>query len=852
MTSPSTPNSSSLDVEEKISLESALFKITESAVNCKSISEYAERLHKIIQQLTYADNFFVVLYNGEKHKLNFVYVSDKFDSEINCEYLNRLTEDQARRTLTGYMLRTGRMQHLSFNDICMLEERNIVDSVGSQSHDWLGVPLIFDNQILGGMVIQSYQDDITYGQPEEEIMQFIARQIAMVTKSKQAELALIDSNLELENRVKERTEALSIANEALKAEIQERRKSQQVQAALFQITELVSTSESLQGLFFGVHKVIDQLMFAKNEFIALLSEDDQYINFVYFVDQFDSEPPARRYTPNSQPAGLTEQVLDSGESFLYFRGQSGPQEIAGKRASESWLGVPLKDKNKVFGVLAIQSYDKERVYTRDDQLILMTIGQQVATAILRKKDADSLKDAHETLERRVKERTHELEKTIERRKVVEEQLAYESLHDSLTGLPNRLQLTGALSRTLKEGRRQQDGVLALLFLDLDRFKIINDSLGHHIGDLFLVEVSKRLQSCVRSDDLVARLGGDEFCILMPSISKSSVALALCARILKELKKPLEVEGHSLITSASIGIRLANNAEDSPELVMSDADAAMYQAKHQGKNQFCLFDANIKELVTTRMKMERDLRIAVETRALYLVYQPVVNVISEETVGFEALIRWKHPEQGFISPEIFISIAEETGLIVDIGEQVIEMACRKIAELKAKVGKRRIYVNVNVSAVQILSRTLDDVIRRKLSQYEIEPENLNVEITESILIEDYKAALNFVRELKSMGIKVYLDDFGTGYSSLSYLHHFPFDAIKLDRSFIKDLSTNRSNKAIVEAIATLSSNLGIEAVAEGVEEEEQLIALRNMGYPTAQGFYFSKPVEADKIFALLQV
>ena len=833
------------------SLESALFEITECAVDSRSIKEYAERLHRIIEKLTYAKNFFVALYEQDKSSINFVYIADEYDDDIQESVLNKLSSDDLRRTMTGYMLRTGRMQHLTSADTKKLIEKNIIDSVGEDSADWLGVPLIYNNEILGGLVIQSYQSDILYGTKEEEIMQFVARQIALVIKSKQSELALLETNADLEKRVAERTEELFNANEALTAEIQERKKSQQVQTALFQITELVSTSSNLHGLFFGVHQVINQLMFARNEYIALLSNDKSEIEFPYFVDNYDKQPESRPYDPENIEKGFTEMVLSSGESLLYHKGQNNIKGISQSARCESWLGVPLKDKNDVFGVLAIQSYQKERTYSRADQMVLMTIGQQVATAILRKQDADSLRIAHETLERRVRERTSELEETIEKRKLVEERLEYESLHDSLTGLPNRMQLSKALNRLLNKSEQIVEHSMALLFLDLDRFKIINDSLGHHIGDQFLIEVSRRLQRCLRNDDLVARLGGDEFCILMPQIPKETIALSLCARILKELKKPFDVAGHSLITSASIGVRLANTNEESAELIMSDADAAMYQAKHLGKNQYCLFDSNIKKLVTDRMKMERDLREAVANDELYLVYQPIIDISTQTTVGFEALVRWNHPERGFISPDEFISVAEETGIIVELGEAVIDMACQKLAEFKTREEFKKLYINVNVSTVQILARTLDQVIRSNIEKYQISPRLLNVEITESILIEDYTAALSFVRELKSMNIKIFLDDFGTGYSSLSYLHKFPFDAIKLDRTFINALGESESNKAIVESIVLLANNLTIQIVAEGVENETQLQTIESMGYKIAQGFFFSKPLNEDDLILFIE-
>ena len=822
-------------------LESALFNITECAATTHTIEEYSSELHSIVKQLMYAENFFVALYEQDKSLVNFVYVVDEYGTSE----LKQLTSADLRRTITGYMLRTGKMQHLSSNNINLLIEKNIIDAVGEDSHDWLGVPLRYNEEVLGGLVVQSYRKDITFGPQEEDILQFVARQIALVLKSKQSEKALLDANLVLEKRVTERTKDLNRINTALAKEVSERKKSQDIQAALFQITELVSTTESLDEFYLSVHQVIRRLMYAENEYIALLTSDRRHLEFPYFVDQFDDQPRQRQFKVNSQEIGFTERVIETGNTFLYHKNDA-ISGIVGSEYCVSWLGVPLKDKQSVFGVLAVQSYLEDVVYTRDDQIILLTIGQQVANAILRKKDSDSLIQAHEHLERRVKERTFELEKTIAKRKVVEKRLEHESLHDALTGLPNRLHLSNTLNECLDSEGNEAERSLALLFLDLDRFKIINDSLGHHIGDLFLIEVSQRLKKCLRSEDMVARLGGDEFCILMPNIDSKTVALKLCGRILAELKKKVEVANHSLITSASIGVRLASTHESSAETIMSDADAAMYQAKHQGKNCFCFFDANIKKLVTNRMRMERDLRDAVDAEQLFLVYQPIVNVKNNSVEGLEALVRWQHPKNGLISPVEFIPVAEETGLIVEIGEAVVAMACKALAEFKQQPELSHLYLNVNVSSIQVLARTLDDVIRQNLSRCQVAPEKLNIEITESILIEDYKAAMNFVRELKSMNIKVYLDDFGTGYSSLSYLHKFPFDAIKLDRSFISALSDSDQNKAIVESIGLLARNLGIQIVAEGLETEEQLTIIKAMDYHLIQGFFFAKPMALNMV------
>lgn len=826
-------------------VESALYEITELGISSDSMEDYYAKIHKIIGRLTYAANFFIALYDQKQDRVKFVYFVDEVDTELNVDNLGIFTQANLRKSATGHLLQTGKMLHMKMEDVFNLQQQGTLSSHGTEAADWLGVPLGYKDELLGAMVIQSYDPEIIYGKKEEDILLFVARQIALLIKSKLAEQELLEANRSLEKRVVERTESLNQINAAMVQEIEERKKSEDIQSALYRITDLVSTTSSLDDFFKSVHQVISELMYAENEYIALLSDDDQFVEFLYHVDQRDSPPEKRPMSYENKKNGLTERILIDGEVILFNRKKEDSRAKSGSDCA-SYLGVPLKDQERTFGVLAVQSYRKDIIYKESDKNVLMTIGQQIATAILRKKDSDSIKAAHEHLERRVKERTFELEETIVKRRKIEQQLEHDSLHDALTGLPNRLYFSNHLNEQIESSDSVEQNHFAVLFLDLDRFKLINDSLGHHVGDLFLIQISKRLKKCLRQNDVVARLGGDEFCILMRDIDDQKTAISLAARILKELKKPVIVEKHSLITSASIGIRLALHGDSNSAGIMSDADAAMYQAKHQGKNRFCLFDSDIKSIVTGRMEIENDLREAISNRDLFLAFQPVVELDNNQVVGCEALIRWQHPTKGFMSPDVFIPIAEETGIIIELGEFVAEQAIQALKVFAEDTITEHLFVNINVSAIQILSRTFDDFVRGLLIESSIEPTLFNVEITESILIEDYKAATYFVRELKSMGINIYLDDFGTGYSSLSYLHQFPFDVIKLDKSFIDAMDISAKNLAIVESIASMANNLQIKIVAEGIETEEQLNKLSKFSYHYGQGYLFAKPMSLESL------
>lgn len=839
-------------------LQNALFQIVELANSSNSLPAFYQELHKIVSDLTLAKNFFIMLFHPESDCASFPYYEDdEDDQQGDDDPLHNPTKKIPMRKLAG----TATMKVIEERKLLHLNKAGFenLPVTGRAPEDWIGVPLIIEDQLLGALVVQSYDEGFRYNKRDEDLLIYVSQHIATGLRRKQDAESLKEAhdrlqshNRELEDRVAGRTEELKKINLTLASEVKVRRKSEKIQKALFKITDLVSTARSLNDLFAGVHQTIAELMYAKNAYIATLSEDKKQLEFPYFVDQHDDRPGTIKLTLKGPQVeqGLTARTLISGKSLLHSSSDSSAQQQIGPGAV-SWLGVPLKDKNDTFGVIVIQSYDLTHVYNQQHLLLLETIAHQVSTAILRKKDADALIKAHEHLERRVRERTSVLEKTIANRRKIEKRLEHESLHDSLTQLPNRRYLSEELNIVLKGKVTKQSYDVALLFLDLDRFKIINDSLGHHIGDLFLIEVAKILKKCMREEDKVVRLGGDEFCILMYDVCSVKIVVTLAERVLNKLRQPVMVEQHSLITSASIGVRLAKIGEDNSDRVIGDADSAMYQAKHGGKDRYCLFDANIKKIITQRLKIEQDLRIAIGTEQITLYYQPVIDLFSHRVVGLEALIRWKHPQLGFISPAEFIPIAEETGLIQELGESVVSMACATLGEFSKILELKELYININISAMQILTRTLDDFIRKEIAKYDIDPTNLNAEITESLLVEDFNAAILFVRELKSIGMKVLLDDFGTGYSSLSYLHQFPFDTIKLDQSFIQSTDENDKLVGMIESIGFLVASLGMDIIVEGIETESQLELAQNLNCRYGQGYLFAKPMPKSEVLAFIK-
>jgi diguanylate cyclase (GGDEF)-like protein/PAS domain S-box-containing protein len=432
---------------------------------------------------------------------------------------------------------------------------------------------------------------------------------------------------------------------------------------------------------------------------------------------------------------------------------------------------------------------------------------------------------------------------VSARKRAEEQIHHAAFHDGLTGLPNRTRLGDRLSLAVERARRSAGYRFAVLFIDLDRFKIVNDSLGHDLGDRLLVDLSRRLESCVRKLDTVARLGGDEFAILLDGITGPEDATLVAARISETLTRPFDLNGHEFSTTASIGIAYSSPGYERHEDILRDADTAMYRAKANGKNRYEVFDAGMHARAVEALRVEAELRRAVESGEIVPYYQPVIALSTGELAGFEALARWHHPQRGLVGPADFIPLAEETGLIAPLGISVLRQACEQMGRWDREFQwAQALSMSVNVSVRQFRQLDFAEEIRSSLAAAGIAPERLRLEITESALMDDAAGAVETLRQLKSIGVRLAIDDFGTGYSSLSYLHRFPIDALKIDRSFVTRMSTDRESRGIVKTIITLGDELGMDVVAEGVETAEHRDALAGFACEYGQGYFFSRPLD----------
>jgi diguanylate cyclase (GGDEF)-like protein len=503
--------------------------------------------------------------------------------------------------------------------------------------------------------------------------------------------------------------------------------------------------------------------------------------------------------------------------------------------------TPLIFQQVYRGGISLYQCDLDRIWSENELSLVKAIADQCAIAI---HQSELYQNAQSEL--------------LERKKM-EAQLRHDALHDSLTGLPNRALFSDRLNHALQLSNRRLylnptdlPELFAVLFLDLDRFKIINDSLGHLAGDQLLKIVAKRLVGCLRGGDTVARLGGDEFVMLLEEIEHLNDVIEVVHRIKDSLQVPVMLDGNEIFISTSIGIALNSADYTQPDQLLRDADTAMYRAKEQGRDRYEIFNFAMHTEALKKLRIENELRRAIERQELRVHYQPIVCLRSRQILGFEALVRWQHPEQGLLYPKDFIAIAEDAGLTVVIDFWVLQEACTQLRAWQEQFAiAMNLTMNVNLSAKQFAKPDLTSQIENILKKTHLNNHNLKIEITESILIEKTSLAAQILGELSERNIQTCIDDFGTGYSSLSYLHRFPIHTLKIDRSFINQLDHNLEDGEIVKAIIVLGINLGLTVVAEGIETAEQLDCLKNYKCHAGQGYYLFKPLEADAIAILLK-
>ena len=441
-------------------------------------------------------------------------------------------------------------------------------------------------------------------------------------------------------------------------------------------------------------------------------------------------------------------------------------------------------------------------------------------------------------------------RNISERKNLEAQLTHQAFHDPLTGLANRVLFRDRVEHALMRYKRQKTP-LAVLFLDLDNFKNINDSLGHAAGDNLLKSVAERLLSCVRFGDTVARLGGDEFAILLEDTEQANNAVTIADRVLETAREPFNIGGFDVAVGISVGIAFSSKKRETADELLRNADVAMYIAKENGKNRYTIFESKMYETILSQVELEADMRRAIDNGEFLLNYQPIVRLDTKKVAGFEALVRWNHPQHGIILPESFIPLAEQTGLILPLGKWIVEESCRQVKRL-LDIYDRHFTMTINISGKQLLAPTFSSEIAEVLSSVDSYPSSIILEITESVMMQNTEDMLQRLLKLKSLGVRLAIDDFGTGYSSLSYLQQFPIDILKIDKTFTKGINNGAEKSAVARTIISLSDTLQLSTIAEGIEFAEQVPVLETLGCKFGQGYYFAHPLSEDQLNKITQI
>lgn len=808
-------------------VQQALFHIAEKSSSVENLDQLFREIHHIIGQLMVARNFFVCTYDFEHKYLDFLYIVDEYDT---VETFSKLPSEKVANGLTGYVLKTKKSLLITGEDIRSMEQQGLIDVVGTPPVDWLGVPLLVGDVVWGAIVVQSYTREVRYTEEDRELLMFVSQHIAnALERFKHREW--------MQTEIEHQTAELRFANEHLLKEMTNREQAEMQTRIMYVISELTNSTEDIQDFYEALHEQVNNLLIADNFYVALLTDNNQQLYFPYYKDISEGRAKPRRFG-----FGLTEYAMRQKKPILIDRAlyasllEKG--ELAAHTMQESrphqWLGAPLSLDGEVFGVLAVQTYDEGLEYDAEDVELLAFVSQHVAIAIERRRKAEQLSRANVLLEKRVAERTQALVEEIERRKQVEEKLYHDAHHDPLTGLPNRAMLIDRLKHALALQKRRKQEFFAVLYIDLDRFKIINDTLGHAAGDKFLLETSRRLSKTIREYDTLARLGGDEFVILLDRIESLEDAEYVASRIISVMKEVFVLEGQELFSGASVGIATYSGPEDTVGRLLRDADAAMYQAKKTGRGKYVVFDEGIRSDLVAIVNQESALRQAQVNQDFILWFQPVVCFKTKAVVANELFLRWQREEE-MISPLHFLKVAERSGIIIELDLWVLEQACQMIQQ-HLSLGLPIPPFHINMSTQHLRDSHQVKALIQILNTHQVPENKVYLEFGEMDLMNEHaKRVLMSLRALKAAGFGLTIDDFGRTSAPIQLLYRFPFNHIKLYYRFVIQASKKEKPKAIMKHVVGMCEDLGIEVSSKGIEKQSQFRALQSLGISKGQGY-----------------
>ncbi|MFZ2493190.1 MAG: EAL domain-containing protein [Thermoanaerobaculia bacterium] len=966
------------DAQKAEKVQAALFRIAQLSRDAESLDALYAAIHRVVDELMNAANFYVAQYDAKKDWLTFPYFVDEVDKADQTELTIGMHPGHG---LTAYVIRTGQPLLATPEVFDQLEAAGEIELIGVPSVDWLGVPLKTGDQIWGAIVTQTYNEQTRYSDRDKELFVFIAQHIASAIEQKRKEEALRQSETRY-RQMFENTRAIQLlvdpedgaivdanvaacdyygyTRDALRsmrlwdinvlgrdAVLEEMRRALDQHQGYFVFRHMRASGEirdvevhsgpiEVAGrvlLYSIVHDVTERRRAEQ----AVLESERKYRNIFDFaaVGIYQSTRDGRLITANQMLAkmlgydsidelltkNLPEDIYltrqEREEYIARYDAAAGNAEVLWRRRDGTPIFVQLSchtittpegtsfyegfvydvsDRKQTEQTLRKQAaairasmdgvgiFDERLELTFANDSLSKLFGYGTASALVGRSICD-LYDPQEQvrfitsivpvvqqrgrwrgeatgLRRDGSSFPQEISLTaiedggivcvvrdVTERTYAEEQIKHLAYHDALTNLPNRLLLKDRLSVALSHAHRERTR-LAVLFLDLDRFKIINDSLGHNTGDQLLQAVAARLQTCIRESDTVARLGGDEFTVLLPHLPSTDTAGPVAQKIIEAIRHPFHIDGREIFTSTSIGIALYPEDGSDAETLIKNADTAMYQAKEFGRDNYQLFNAHVNAKALQRIALEQGLRKALANDEFQMHYQPIVDIKTGRVTGNEALIRWNHPQLGAVAPATFIPIAEATGMMIPIGTWTLRTAARQ-ARAWHDAGHHALSLAVNLSVTQLQQPDLTKQVLTILEETGLPPRMLELEITESTAMHNPELSVRTLYELKRMGIRISLDDFGTGHSSLSYLKRFPIDTLKIDQSFVRDIVVDPDTAAIVTAIIVMAHSLRLRVIAEGVELQEQADFLRRHDCDLMQGFLVKEPVPAEGFSAFLR-
>ncbi|MGJ8679181.1 sensor domain-containing phosphodiesterase [Paraglaciecola sp.] len=824
-------------------IQKSLFEISELASSINELSSLYPAIQDIIGNFLNAQNFYVVFYEEENKSIDFAYFVDEFDENV----VPNLTSEELQNSITGYILRTGNHLFLTQETYSEKLAELSVQHLGATPVDWIGVPLKRGSQVIGAIAVQSYDESVRYSHEDLEVLLFVSQHIVnCVDRVKSREVT--------EKSIRQRTKQLRQINQELQEEIGERQKVESLQQALFEISELSASNDGDTGDFYtSIHDILARLIGAPNCYVATINTETNELNFPYYKDEVETQ-----IEPRKMGLGLTEyiirqgsaELIDPSNAMLLLDAEELSEDVAKAicKESNSWIGAPLVVDGNISGVIAVQSYGQSKQYTLKDLEFLRFVSHHIAVALSRKQAAAAIQAYNLRLAEEVKQRTEELHSTnlslqnqIEERKLAQRQLEYDAQHDALTGLANRVLFNSRLELALANKGRYAANNFAVIFIDLDRFKQINDSLGHLAGDTFLKEVANRINSCIRAHDLLARLGGDEFVVLFDNFESPTDIEEISARIISSIAKPFTIENKDMYSGASIGITYLENGYQKADEVLRDADAAMYQAKALGRGRYIIFDKTMREKLLVELEIENEFRKVLQAGTFENYSQSVLDLNTKQPLYEECYIRWQHLNIGKVKREQYWQVAEQCGLTVEMDKYLLTKACEVLkAWQNGTPAEQEKRIAINLSIHHLTQTSLAKQLIEFLIQAEVDPKKLVIEFDENTLNRRSQFILPAIKTLKRAGITLVLDNFGSGLASLSYLYSYPFDYVKVDHHFVKTLPRSERNLKLIQSVLSISSHLRFKLIAEGIATEEQYAALVDAGCEFGQGKFLKAP------------